>query len=220
MNYTRSIVMAGLVLLFSACSKERITGNGSSRTETRNTTAFNAVSILGSNNVYITKGTSLKVEVSGYENLLPYFETNVVNNELRLGYRSGTNIRNDNIKVYVTMPGEIAFLNVQGSGNIDVRGNFTSNHSVDLLINGSGNIDFEQGYAPRATLLISGSGNINAYGLSVKENNASISGSGNVKTTATEKLDATISGSGNIYYKGSPSSVNSTIMGSGKVIRQ
>lgn len=212
-------ILLGSVMLLSACSKDRITGSGTIATETRNTTAFNSVSVSGSNNVYITKGTSLKVEVNGYANLLPYFETNVINNELRLGFRSNTNIRNDNIKVYLTMPDEIGFLNVQGSGNISTAGNFTNVNSIDLLINGSGNIDFEQGTAPKATLIVTGSGNVNALGLSAKEVAATINGSGNTRVTTTEKLDAAITGSGNIYYKGSPATVNTTIAGSGKVIK-
>ena len=212
-------ILLGSVMLLSACSKDRITGSGTIATETRNTTAFNSVYVSGSNNFYISKGTSLNVEVNGYANLLPYFETNVINNELRLGFRSNTNIRNDNIKVYLTMPDEIGFLNVQGSGNISTAGNFTNVNSIDLLINGSGNIDFEQGTAPKATLIVTGSGNVNALGLSAKEVAATINGSGNTRVTTTEKLDATITGSGNIYYKGSPATVNTTIAGSGKVIK-
>lgn len=220
MKQVTLLLLAGMIVLLSACSKERITGSGNSKTEIRNTPSFNAVSVLGSSNVYITKGTALKVEVYGYENLLPYFETTVVNNELRVGYRSGVNIRNDNIKVYITMPDPITFLNIQGSGSISVTGNFTSTVSVDLLINGSGNIDFESGTAPKAMLRINGSGNINAYGLSAKESDAGITGSGNIKTSVTEKFIAAISGSGNIYYKGDPAIINSTVTGSGRVIKQ
>lgn len=212
-------ILLGSVMLLSACSKDRITGSGAITTETRNTAAFNSVSISGSNNVYITRGTSLKVELNGYANLLPYFETSVINSELRLGFRNNSNVRNDNIKIYLTMPDEIGFLNVQGSGNISVGGNFTNINSIDLLISGSGNIDFEQGTAPKATLIVIGSGNVNALGLSVKEATATINGSGNTRVTATERLDATITGSGNVYYKGSPATVNTTIAGSGKVIK-
>lgn len=220
MKQVTLLLLAGMIVMLSACSKERITGSGNSKTEIRNTPSFNAVSVLGSSNVYITKGTALKVEVYGYENLLPYFETTVVNNELRVGYRSGVNIRNDNIKVYITMPDPITFLNIQGSGSISVTGNFTSTLSVDLLINGSGNMDFESGTAPKAMLRINGSGNINAYGLSAKESDAGITGSGNIKTSVTEKFIAAISGSGNIYYKGDPAIINSTVTGSGRVIKQ
>ncbi|HNN72790.1 MAG TPA: DUF2807 domain-containing protein, partial [Ferruginibacter sp.] len=158
--------------------------------------------------------------VTGYANLMPYFETNVVNKELRLGYRSGTNVRNDNLKVYITMPDGIDFLNVQGSGNLRVTGNFINSSSIDLLVTGSGNIDFDQGTAPKGHLVVAGSGNINAYGLQIKDNNISLNGSGNIQTTATEKLDVTIAGSGNVYYKGTPTSVNTIIAGSGRLIRQ
>lgn len=220
MKHRIYILLAGISLLLSSCYKDRVTGAGSSITETRNTATFNAVSILGSNNVYITKGNTLSVQVTGYANLMPYFETNVVNKELRLGYRSGTNVRNDNLKVYITMPDGIDFLNVQGSGNLRVTGNFINSSSIDLLVTGSGNIDFDQGTAPKGHLVVAGSGNINAYGLQIKDNNISLNGSGNIQTTATEKLDVTIAGSGNVYYKGTPTSVNTIIAGSGRLIRQ
>jgi hypothetical protein len=208
-----------LLMLCSSCSKEKITGSGNTITRERTVPAFSAVSNAGSNNVYITKGNTLKVELSGYENLIPYFETTVVNNELRLRFRSGVTIRNNNLKVYIRMP-EISFLNLQGSGNIYTTGNFISTNSIDLLVSGSGTIYFDEGSSPRALLRVAGSGQIHAYGLQATESDAGIDGSGFIKTAVLDKLTAHISGSGNIYYKGSPVELSTIVSGSGQVIKE
>jgi len=98
------VVFAAVMLTLISCSKERITGNGSVITETRNINNFKSVSVSGSTNVYITEGAVFKVEVKGYNNLLPYFETKLVNTTLELGYKENTNVRNDNTEVFITMP--------------------------------------------------------------------------------------------------------------------
>lgn len=85
-------VISATMSLFS-CSKERVSGNGSTITETRTVSNFTAITASGSTNVYINQGTAFKVEVKGYSNLLPYYETKLVNNTLQLGYKQNVNVK-------------------------------------------------------------------------------------------------------------------------------
>jgi hypothetical protein len=210
-------LFAATLFILASCSKDRITGEGAVTTEDRNVSNFTKVSTNGSTDVHIVKGTSFSVQVKGYSNLLPYFETKLHNNTLEVGYRNGTNVRNDNLEVFVTMP---AFdgANISGSANIDVKGAFTSN-VVDASISGSGNIDIESGTSQVFDIDISGSGNVRAFGLTADRAEVSLSGSGTAEVKAVTHLKANIAGSGNIYYKGLPA-IESSVSGSGKLVHR
>jgi hypothetical protein len=213
-------MLSVLLVLTTACSKdrERISGSGSVITEDRQVNAFTKVSLQGPSFVYITKGNNFNVQVKAYGNLLPYFETRVVNGTLEVGYKDNVSVRNENSEVYITMP-SLNGLYVNGSGDIETTGNFNDNASFETRVNGSGNIEIEDGAADNFSSKTSGSGDIYAFGFSAKKANIEISGSGNTRITANDELSVKISGSGNVYYKGSPD-VTVNISGSGDVIKQ
>jgi hypothetical protein len=205
-----------VILSFTSCSKERIKGEGSTITQQRNLTGFNAVHSSGSSKVYITQGAQFSVSVTGYENLLAYYETRVVNNELRLGYKNNVSIKNDNIEVRVTMP-VLSSLGISGSGETRTTGNFPSVSQFDAYISGSGNIHFSDGSAGLLRTSLSGSGNIYALGMMADKAETTTSGSGNTELSVASHLTVKISGSGNVYYRGNPLIVTN-ISGSGAVI--
>ena len=213
-----ALLITAAVTSLCSCSKDRITGSGNVKTEDRQLTGFTKVSTQGSTNVFITQGTSFKVSVKAYENLVPYLETEVVNGTLEVHYKDNTNVKNDNAEVYVTMP-SLAGTFISGSAGIAVEGIF-SGTQLNASISGSGNIDFANGAYDNVDYQSSGSGNLGAFGLTAKHAAIAISGSGNASITATESLDVHISGSGTVYYKGNPEEVNSEISGSGKLISQ
>ncbi|OSZ81556.1 hypothetical protein CAP36_10075 [Chitinophagaceae bacterium IBVUCB2] len=211
-----SIVVISVTLALSACSKERISGNGSTITETRSISNFTAITASGSTNVYINQGATFKVEVKGYSNLLPYYETKLVNNTLQLGYKQNVNIKNDNTEVFITLP-VLNGLSLFGSGNITTSGAFNGNTDFNASISGSGTIHFSSGTTQNFTSKIQGSGNIYTLNLVADKADATISGSGNTEITANSQLKAKITGSGNVYYRGTPV-ITTNITGSGAVI--
>jgi hypothetical protein len=207
-----------VILVASSCTKDRVSGNGSTTTEDRSLNNFTKINAMGSTDAVITKGTSFKVQVKGSDNLVPYFETKVVNGTLNLGYKNDVHVRHDDIQVFITMPA-LNGLKTQGSGNITSSGNFTDVADFETSISGSGNITIEQGSARNFSSTISGSGDVHAFGFSAEKANIRVSGSGNTRITATNQLDVKIAGSGNVYYKGTPQ-VSVNISGSGSVIKQ
>lgn len=207
------ILFAGIII--SSCSKERITGNGPVVTENRSLSNFNAVSVSGSTDVYITYGSNYKVEVKGYSNLLSHFESRLVNNTLYLGYESGVNVHNDNTEVFITMPA-LGGLQLAGSGNISTTGNFAGNTNFETRIEGSGNITIAQGSTQNFNSSITGSGNVYAFGMVATNAETNTTGSGNTEITVTNQLKVKIEGSGNVYYRGTPTVV-ANITGSGVV---
>lgn len=212
-----SSLLLATVITLAACSHDRITGSGPTGTEERSVNNFTRVRTSGSSNVTVNQGPQFKVEVKGYNNLIPYFETRVISGTLEVGYKNNTRVKNDNIEVFVTLP-VLEGLAISGSANITANGTFTSNH-MDATISGSGGIDIKQGTTENFNANISGSGNISAFGVTAKKSTVRISGSGNIKTTTTDELTVNISGSGNVYYKGSPS-ITTNISGSGSLIKE
>ena len=214
-----SVVLVGMVLLFSSsCTKDRITGAGPVISEERSSKNFTKISIAGSTDVTVSKGQNFSVMVKGYSNLLPYFETNVINGTLEMGFKEHVNVRHDNTEVFVTLP-VLNSLSVAGSGDIISTGNFQENNQFETIIAGSGSITLEKGSSTHFYSSILGSGDVNAYGFIAEKVNIEVAGSGDTKITATDKLKVQITGSGNVFYKGSPN-VSATINGSGKVIKQ
>jgi len=211
-----ALVSVSSTFLFASCTKESISGNGSTITETRSISNFTAVSASGSTNVYITQGATFKVEVKGYSNLLPYYETKLSSGILQLGYKQDVNVKNDNTEVFITMPA-LTGIQLTGSGNIDATGNFTGNMDFNARLSGSGNISIEQGSAQNFYSKIEGSGNINALNFVASKAEATIDGSGNTEVTASTQLKVKITGSGNVYYRGTPV-ITTQISGSGVVV--
>ena len=205
------ITVISAILAFSSCSKERISGHGSTTTENRNISGFTAISTAGSTNIYVSPGAAFKVEVKGYSNLLPYYETKLVNNTLQLGFKEGVNVKNDN-----TLP-SLNGLSLAGSGNISTSGSFPSVTDFNARVTGSGNIEFSTGSCSNFYATIDGSGNIMALNMVADKAETNTSGSGNTEITANTTLKVRIAGSGNVYYHGTPV-ITTNISGSGAVI--
>ncbi len=210
-----SILLLGTVFITS-CSKSRIKGEGSILSETRQVGNFTEIEANGSSDVEIVPASTNSVVVTGYQNLIPAYDTKVQGSRLILEYkREYINVRNNNIKVIVyTNSANSAKLN--GSGNIRFADALSAS-SVNAEINGSGNISFGANTFQSAVYKINGSGNIDARAAVAENANVNISGSGDVDLTVTKSLKAKISGSGTIDYWGNPSVVDSDIDGSGKI---
>ncbi len=234
---TSTIIVILMAVLFTACKKDIISGRGSIISQERMVTGFVKVKIEGSTNVEIMQGSSFKVIVSDYENLVNELETFVIANELIIKYKNNVAVLKGKSKVTIIMP-DLNGLKTYGSGDFLVKGIFNTavNFSalidgsgnmqfgnmkfdnLDLRISGSGSISFENSNCNNSIIKIDGSGDVNGYSLSCKLADIDVSGSGRTRISVTDNLKVKISGSGNVYYRGNPS-INSNISGSGKVIK-
>ncbi len=238
MKTIKHLLACTVVVMFAAtgCIEDfTIRGNGIAATEGRITLDFTKVKSEGAFDVHITNGDEFEVVVNAESNIVPYIETNVSGNTLRIYIRGIHDVNNRlPMEVYVTMPylnaviqsgsGEITtdyFVSdhfeavVSGSGSIETAVDAVT---TDALVSGSGNLILS-GISDNADFKISGSGKIDAYNFSLSDCNANISGSGNIWVSVERFLNASISGSGNVYYYGTPS-VERHISGSGDVIRK
>lgn len=216
---------------------EQVNGNGNIKKEKRNSSAaVDEISTSGKFKVYITQGSTPSIELEADENLLPYIETEIRDDELRLGPKKGYNIRpSDDIVVRITVvkleslagSGTAGFytqgavkgdkLEVALSGRGDAELNLQYN-KLEVSISGSGKVKLK-GRADDAEIGISGSGDVDAPDMLAQKMEVSISGSGNAYVNASKKLDLSVSGSGNMKYKGA-ATVNQSVSGKARIVHE
>lgn len=211
------LTLTAAVLLLTACTKDHIRGSGRTITTERQLPSFKQVKLEGSGNVVVNHGATQQVKVTGYENLVDIYETNVVNGNLTLKFNDSYNVRNSNISVTITLPA-IEGMYVNGSGSMSMN-NFTG-QSLDAETNGSGEISINGSDYTSVFYGISGSGDIDARTVHSTNADAHISGSGNIDLRVAGKLKARISGSGNINYWGNPPEVDAQVSGSGRLVKR
>lgn len=224
-------------LAFTACNYvggERVRGNGNLKTESRPATNFTGVSSFGEYDVYLSQGPTYSVRIEAEENLMPYIETQVDGDVLKIRTKDGYWLKNTtDLKVFVSAP---AFSKVKtfGSGNIFSDGKLNNTSAIELEVAGSGDVKVElnapevradlqgsgnidlKGETRNFTGSILGSGDIRAGDLKSENANVDIAGSGNAEVHASIKLHVDIKGSGDVRYHGN-ASTSSNIMGSGSV---
>jgi len=230
------ITLTAIIFGTTGCIEDfTIHGNGIEGSEGRIIMDFEKVKSEGAFDVHITNGAEYEVVVNAETNILPYIETHVTGNTLRVYIQGLHNVRNRlPMEVFITTP-FLEGLKQSGSGIITtdffVADDFEASISgsgiietaidattVEANISGSGNL-FLSGEALNGDFTISGSGKVDAYDMDLRDCSAKISGSGNIWVKVERFLLATISGSGNIFYMGTPE-IESHVSGSGSVIHK
>jgi len=182
-----------ILIAFASCKKDHLIGNGPVSTELRFVTGFTKVEVNGKTDVTINYGTTFKVEVKAYRNLISSLETKVNGDALTIGYNSGTSVSNDNSEVFITMPLLTRFSTI-----------------------GNSKININSGTADHFEARVTGASKIEGLGFTSRNADITIEGTGTASFAVVDTLKAKITGSGIVYYRGDPS-VSSIIVGNGKV---
>lgn len=235
----KSILSILFIVTFASTScdfvhGERVRGNGDVKSEDRQAANFNSISSHGGYDVHLTQGSSFNVKVEAESNLLPYIETIVDGNELRIRTKEGYWLRSKkNMVVYVTAP-SFTKVSTMGSGNIVSESKLNNTSPIEMEVAGSGDIKVDinapevkaelrgsgnivvNGETRAFTGSIRGSGDIKASNLKAENVDVDIAGSGNADVFASVKLNVDVKGSGDVRYQGG-ANVSSDIKGSGSV---
>lgn len=239
------IVTAFLALAFIGCKKENMgdcfKSVGSQTMQKRDLPAFNRMVVEHNVDVVLVPDTEEFVIVRCGEHLIGLIKTEVNNGELT--------ITNDNkcnwvrklstpIKAEVHLK-SINRLYFKGSGTITSTDTLRSDNfrleaydasgNVDIIVrNGwnevvqhTGNADLKvSGVAPANTMYSGGNGFIDCKGLITPNSYVRHRGTGNFFVYANTELDVNIELIGDVYYSGSPTTINKYITGTGKLIAQ
>lgn len=236
-NMNRLITAVSAIALVCTQACQRINGDGPTITKSYSIANFNAVDAGIDAEIYVTQDSNFNVQIEGQSNILDEIETPIVNGELRLQFKKFANVgRHNRLVAYISAP-NIRSLGINGAGTLRTNSGISAN-SIDLKINGSGNlivqsanvtnintnisgsgrVTVNSGNALNANIKISGSGDVDMANIKTDYVSTKTSGSGTITVWADKTLDINISGSGNVYYYGNPI-VNTSISGSGRVIK-
>lgn len=230
-------VLIAFISIQSFAAGKIIKGNGVYKSEIREVGSFTGLASGGPMNVEITYGTNDKLTIEGDENILPYIETTVKDNVLRIKVKD-LNFINPKLtlRILISMT-KISSLSQSGSGTVSGSGDFSNDgntnfnisgsghvqldfatfNNADINMSGSGSLQLRGNVASNIAVKQSGSGDIDCEHVTCKDASVQLSGSGNMRLNVSGSFSAHISGSGNVYYKGNPEKVDSHISGSGRV---
>jgi hypothetical protein len=201
--------------------------------EVRDLQPFERIGISISADVFYTQGNTHEIKIEGDDRDVKDLVTEVKDGFLQVKYEDWK-IKRSKLTIYITSQ-ELEKVSISGSAKFNAE-KPVSSEEMDLVISGSGSVQFstlesdeidvqisgsgdaviDKGSAGELDITISGSGKLLAEQFEVSEFSAVISGSGTCKITVKDELDAKLSGSGSVYYHGDPQ-VNSVVSGSGKV---
>lgn len=233
-----SLATASCSLLGGGGLSGGIPGSGNIQTETRDTGAFQAISIeYPGAEVTVQPGDKETVEIEADDNLLPQLSTEVLSGTLTIknvetDWKAIVNpskpvkiniMVRDLSKIVLSAPvGDLKVNDLQSgtltlvvSGGAQVKLNGIQVELLDSVLSGAGDIQ-ASGTAEEVKLVLSGLGDFNAADLQSKRADIELSGMGGATVRVEEDLAATITGAGSIQYFGHPH-VEQSVKGAGSV---
>jgi len=225
-----TILIFGVLMTLPSCD-ETLLGSGKLIREVREVKAFDAINVSGGMRVYVTQGSTERLEIEADDNLLQYIDSYVRGGTLYLETRD-LGIRNATMRAYITVrnlermnasgavkitgesPLEFKRLTLEVSGASDIDMEVYGNR-IGLKVSGAGKTNL-RGEVDNANIRLSGASKLNAEALYTNKMEVAISGAGLARVNVKDELIASISGAGSIRYHGDPR-VHSRVSGAGNV---
>jgi len=227
------IALSSAMVFISACNC--IQGEGPVISQTRDLSGFTEIELDMGADIILTQDTGTHVTVEAQQNLMDLIETKVTGQNLKISFREGCYISDNDVVFYIRLP-ELTGIQLDGSGDISTRGAFNS-EDVDFQINGSGTIEVDmianhiktgingsgsvllKGSSQKFHCNINGSGTVHALGHTAYKAYVDVTGSGDCEIYAHDLLEVDIMGSGTVYYSGNPE-IKSNVKGSGTLVKK
>jgi len=234
-NYRRTfLLIAFATLTLFSCRKDRLNG-GSIITEERTIDmSFDKIVLDAKFDVILVENQDYDIKIECPERKMEYIKTTVLGNELIIREDFNHVVTNKAKKIYINknyltsienrksgnLEGsliEVPSMDIQIEGSGDVKLNFDATGNVSVNIHGSGDVDLDFVSQGAFDVDIDGSGDVKAEG---EANNVvvAINGSGDVDTKMLEVLNADVfvDGSGDTFVNASDT-LTVQISGSGDV---
>jgi len=209
-----TIVFLSVCIAFaSGCRWVGIRGNGHIKTEERTINTFTEIDIGGAFEIEWRSG-SPALGITTDENLLPYIESEVSGDTLRL--RTHDQIwPTHGIKVVISSPTRAA---ARIRGAVKLTANQLTGPKFALEASGASRISLD-GSIDELLADMTGASKLDAGGLQTKSAEISTTGAGNAEIAVSETLKVSITGAGKVSYSGNPT-VEKRITGAGSVRRR
>lgn len=182
--------------------------SGDQIVESRHHRGFERIEISGSPTVVYTQADTIGVRLEGPEKMVENIVTEVEDYILYIHNKGRVNLKvgfinlnwgdKDDVTVYVSSP-DLVGVRLNGSGDFISRKQVDTD-VMDIVLRGSGDIDFEDIICDACTTELVGSGDININRLDTRKSTAVLVGSGDINIIQTNVVETDISlkGSGDI----------------------
>ena len=190
------------------------------------------VMVMGPDDVIITKGRSLTINVTGDSKVAELLRFKIEDGTLRIARETTNDEVNGKATIRVTTPslkalvlagsGSADVAHISGASTVTIAGSGKARigridaDTLDTTIAGSGTLEVAEGVAKTLNLTVAGSGSANMAALKADNADITIAGSGNSTFASDGKVEANIMGSGNVTVTGR-ASCTITSMGSGSL---
>ncbi len=186
-------------ILVTPQSSSVVQGSGNVVEETRLVSGVTGVDLATFGDVIIQLGEKEALRVEAEDNLMQYFETDMLGGTLRIRTSPRSiNLRPTKpVRFFLTVNG-LEQVSISGSGDIQVPDLETDQFSVD--IGGSGDVSLGDMNADRLEINIGGSGDVDTDRVKVQSFQVRINGSGNITLGElnADQLSLDVNGSGNL----------------------
>lgn len=214
------LLILPVFLLSCHFMNDRIRGNGTVTTETRQATNFSKVDVGGNIHVYLKQDSAYSVRIETDENLLPYIVVRNDGDKLIIEPKDHHNLDGSNgIKVYVSAP-VFKYLEASGASSFDSENKLTSSEMLSIELSGASHANIEL-QSPKVSSEISGASSVTLKGqtkdlvvdgegashakcfdLMTENADIDVSGASSANVFASMTLNAEASGASHIKYRG------------------
>jgi hypothetical protein len=187
----------------------------------RDLKGFERIELLGSLDVKYAQADSFSVRVDAPVKVLNDVETYVTGNKLVVKMKGEGNIINlgvsdaDDVTVFVTSP-DFLGIELKGSGDFESNG-LVDTDNLDITLNGSGDIKFDDIICDRINVSLVGSGDVDVRNVKTLQSLVELVGSGDIKMwfDNSGSVESRLTGSGDIKLGGNVTSFKNSVRGSG-----
>lgn len=183
--------------------------------QVRTATPFKTIDARGPVSLVVEVGKAHGIRVEGSQKFIERVTTEIVDGELRLGYKEKNNVNiRDEERVVVTVP-ELTSFTGEGAGQIVLNKVRAKRFDVDYR--GAGRLEMN-GRVDELRLRAEGVGEVDAQELVAQDADVTFRGIGAVSVHARNRLRAEVQGMGELTYYGNPRAVSKSVSGIGSVV--
>lgn len=181
---------------------------------------FNKVVLDGALDVEFSQASRGGVAIKGRKSIVENVKVKVKNQTLYLSLDEKDWFRVDHSEkadIYVSSPDLISVV-MRGAGDFEAK-NLLDTDTLNVELNGAGNIDFDRIVCDEAYLIVKGAGNLEVDKLTANRTKIAMLGVGNadVEFVNAGHVDCLLSGVGNIDLEGTVKSLSKNVRGTGNI---
>lgn len=181
---------------------------------------FNKIVLDGALDVEFSQASRGGVAIKGRKSIVDNVKVKVKNQTLYLSLDEKDWFRVDHSEkadIYVSSPDLISVV-MRGAGDFEAK-NLLDTDTLNVELNGAGNIDFDRIVCDEAYLIVKGAGNLEVDKLTANRAKIAMLGVGNadVEFKNAGHVDCLLSGVGNIDLEGTVKSLSKNVRGTGNI---